>query len=44
MVGNYADDAFERDTNRVWLLDRTGRQEEVAAWRYLADCWKHVQL
>jgi len=30
MVGNSADDAFERDTNRVWLLDRIGRQEEIA--------------
>jgi len=30
MVGNAAVEAFERDTNRVWLLDRAGRQEEVA--------------
>lgn len=29
MVGNSAE-FFERDTNRVWLLDRQGRQEEVA--------------
>jgi phosphopantothenoylcysteine decarboxylase/phosphopantothenate--cysteine ligase len=31
IVGNFADDAFAKDTNRVWLLDRNGRQEEVAA-------------
>ena len=31
MVGNYADEIYGRDTNRVWLLDRTGRQEEIAA-------------
>lgn len=30
MVGNFADDAFGRDTNRVWLLERGGRQEEVS--------------
>ncbi|MCB0311596.1 MAG: bifunctional phosphopantothenoylcysteine decarboxylase/phosphopantothenate--cysteine ligase CoaBC [Bdellovibrionales bacterium] len=30
IVGNFAEDALELDTNRVWMLDRTGRQEEVA--------------
>lgn len=30
VVGNLADEAFEKDTNRVWLLDRIGRQEEVS--------------
>jgi phosphopantothenoylcysteine decarboxylase/phosphopantothenate--cysteine ligase len=30
MVGNFAEDSFERDTNRVWLLERDGGQEEVA--------------
>ena len=30
MVGNLAEDSFGKDTNRVWLLDRQGRQEEVA--------------
>jgi phosphopantothenoylcysteine decarboxylase/phosphopantothenate--cysteine ligase len=30
IVGNSAEEAFERDTNRVWLLDRVGRQEEIA--------------
>lgn len=30
IVGNFADDSFEKDTNRVWLLDREGRQEEIA--------------
>ena len=30
IVGNFAGHSFGKDTNRVWLLDRTGRQEEVA--------------
>lgn len=30
IVGNFASDAFDLDTNRVWLVDRNGRQEEVA--------------
>ena len=30
IVGNFVDDSFEKDTNRVWLLDRTGRQEQIA--------------
>lgn len=30
IVGNLADDAFDLDTNRVWLIDRNGRQEEIA--------------
>ncbi len=30
IVGNFAQDALELDTNRVWMVDRTGRQEEVA--------------
>jgi len=30
MIGNFAEDAFDLNTNRVWLIDRTGRQEEVA--------------
>ncbi|MFN8388870.1 MAG: bifunctional phosphopantothenoylcysteine decarboxylase/phosphopantothenate--cysteine ligase CoaBC [Bdellovibrionota bacterium] len=30
IVGNSAAEAFERDTNRVWLLDRVGREEEIA--------------
>ncbi len=30
MVGNLVSESFERDTNRVWLVDRGGRQEEVA--------------
>ncbi len=30
IVGNFAEDAFDLDTNRVWMVDRTGRQEEVA--------------
>jgi phosphopantothenoylcysteine decarboxylase/phosphopantothenate--cysteine ligase len=29
IVGNMADDAFDKDTNRVWLVDRTGRTDEV---------------
>ncbi|MCO6430236.1 MAG: bifunctional phosphopantothenoylcysteine decarboxylase/phosphopantothenate--cysteine ligase CoaBC [Deltaproteobacteria bacterium] len=30
MVGNFAEDAFDLDTNRVWLIDKHGRQDEVA--------------
>lgn len=30
IVGNFAEDSFEKDTNRVWLLARSGRQVEVA--------------
>lgn len=30
MVGNRASDSFDLDTNHVWILDRNGRQEEVA--------------
>lgn len=30
IVGNFAQDAFDLDTNRVWLVDRAGRQEEIA--------------
>ena len=30
IVGNFAQDAFDLDTDRVWLVDRSGRQEEIA--------------
>lgn len=30
MVGNHAEESLDRDTNRVWIIDRNGRQEEVA--------------
>lgn len=30
IIGNFAQEAFDLDTNRVWLIDRNGRQEEVA--------------
>lgn len=30
IIGNFANEAFDLDTNRVWMIDRTGRQEEVA--------------
>ncbi|MCB0337992.1 MAG: bifunctional phosphopantothenoylcysteine decarboxylase/phosphopantothenate--cysteine ligase CoaBC [Bdellovibrionales bacterium] len=30
IVGNFAQDAFDLDTNRVWIIDRHGRQEEVS--------------
>ena len=30
IVGNFAADAFDLDTNHVWLIDRSGRQEEIA--------------
>ncbi|RMD84570.1 MAG: bifunctional phosphopantothenoylcysteine decarboxylase/phosphopantothenate--cysteine ligase CoaBC [Candidatus Dadabacteria bacterium] len=30
MVGNFANEALELDTNRVWIINRAGRQDEVA--------------
>jgi phosphopantothenoylcysteine decarboxylase/phosphopantothenate--cysteine ligase len=30
MVGNFAVDAFDRDTNRVWLVNRGGKEEEIS--------------
>lgn len=30
IVGNFADEAFRKDTNRVWLLDKNGHNEELA--------------
>ncbi|RMG43544.1 MAG: bifunctional phosphopantothenoylcysteine decarboxylase/phosphopantothenate--cysteine ligase CoaBC [Candidatus Dadabacteria bacterium] len=30
IVGNFAADAFDLDTNRVWLVDKHGKQSEVA--------------
>lgn len=30
IVGNFANEAFDLDTNRVWIIDRNGKQEEVA--------------
>ncbi len=30
MVGNFAQDAFDLDTNRAWFIDKHGRQEEIA--------------
>ena len=36
IVGNLADDAFDLDTNRTWLVNKNGKQEEIAAtfkWR-----------
>jgi phosphopantothenoylcysteine decarboxylase / phosphopantothenate---cysteine ligase len=30
MIGNFALDAFDLNTNRVWMLDKQGRREEVA--------------
>lgn len=29
MVGNFAEDAFDLNTNRVWMVDKFGRREEV---------------
>lgn len=29
MVGNFASDAFELDTNRVWIVDKNGKTGEV---------------
>jgi phosphopantothenoylcysteine decarboxylase / phosphopantothenate---cysteine ligase len=31
MIGNFAEDAFDRNTNRVWLVDKHGKQEEIAS-------------
>ncbi len=30
IIGNFAQEAFDLDTNRVWIVDRYGKQEEVA--------------
>ena len=30
MIGNLASDAFERQTNRVWIMTKAGKVEEVA--------------
>ena len=30
IVGNFAEEAFDLDTNRAWIIDKTGRQEEIA--------------
>jgi phosphopantothenoylcysteine decarboxylase/phosphopantothenate--cysteine ligase len=30
IIGNFAQEAFDLDTNRIWLVDKVGRQEEVA--------------
>jgi phosphopantothenoylcysteine decarboxylase/phosphopantothenate--cysteine ligase len=30
MIGNFAQEAFDLDTNRVWMVDAQGRREEVA--------------
>lgn len=30
MVGNFAEDAFGLDTNRVWIIDKQGRRDEIA--------------
>jgi phosphopantothenoylcysteine decarboxylase/phosphopantothenate--cysteine ligase len=30
VVGNLAHDAFDSDTNRVWLVSRTGREDEIS--------------
>lgn len=30
MVGNLAHEAFDLDTNRVWLVSRTGKEEEIS--------------
>lgn len=30
MIGNFAQDAFDLDTNRVWIVDKNGKQSEVA--------------
>ena len=30
MVGNLAHEAFDLDTNRVWLISRSGKEEEVS--------------
>jgi phosphopantothenoylcysteine decarboxylase/phosphopantothenate--cysteine ligase len=36
IVGNFAEEAFDVDTNRVWMVNRNGKREEVAStfkWR-----------
>lgn len=30
IVGNLAEDALDKDTNRVWLVDKTGRTDEIS--------------
>jgi phosphopantothenoylcysteine decarboxylase/phosphopantothenate--cysteine ligase len=30
IVGNFAEEAFDLNTNRVWLVDKHGRRDEVA--------------
>lgn len=30
IIGNFAEEAFDLDTNRIWMIDRHGKQEEVA--------------
>lgn len=30
IVGNFAEDALEKDTNRVWIIDKHGRENEVS--------------
>lgn len=30
MIGNLAEDAFELDTNRVWILDKHGKRQQVS--------------
>lgn len=30
MIGNFAEEALDLDTNRVWIVDRNGKQSEVA--------------
>lgn len=30
IVGNFAQEAFDLDTNRAWIVDKTGRQEEIS--------------
>jgi phosphopantothenoylcysteine decarboxylase/phosphopantothenate--cysteine ligase len=33
IVANFAVDAFDKDTNRVWIVDKQGRQEEISTAR-----------
>jgi phosphopantothenoylcysteine decarboxylase/phosphopantothenate--cysteine ligase len=30
MIGNLAQDSFDLDTNRVWLINRAGREQEIS--------------
>lgn len=30
IVGNLAEDALDLDTNRIWMIDKSGRQEQVS--------------